>query len=305
MSWIPGWLSVDGEVERISGITDGQFAELLESGEPKVLEGEFADSLATARWTLGYLRETCGKATVRVFVSIGDDYSVDIDSTSGTRKEIAEMTMDEFAARMSGEPGLPPIIGEGERLYLLAFPAQLFDGMLAELPEPRLLRGEHYGPVRTNFWIAPAEFVTLAHSDPFHDNLLAQIHGVKRLLIWDPKQAPLLYLNTFGEPNHGRSKPNLMKPDFDLFPLLKQAHALEVCLNPGDVLYIPEAWIHYVYTESLSISVNYWFALRTEFQKALGEMDTQFRKLRPDLRSFYSYMLRVVNRHGIRTPFSG
>jgi hypothetical protein len=293
MNWIPGWLKIDRPVDRISRISDSDFAALLESGEPKVLEGEFAGSPAIARWTPGYLREKCGKATVRVFVSIGDDYSVDIDSTSGTRKEIAEMTMDEFAARISGEPGMAPIVGEGERYYLYAFPAELFDGVLAEVPEPRLLRDQRYGPVRTNFWIAPPEFVTLAHSDPFHDNLLAQIHGVKRLLIWDPKQAPLLYLSTFGEPNHGRSKPNLMKPDFDLFPLLKEAHALEVCLNPGDVLYIPEAWIHYVFTESLSISVNYWFSLRTEFQKALGETDAQFRKLRPDLRSFYSYMMRL------------
>jgi hypothetical protein len=40
--------------------------------------------------------------------------------------------------------------------------------------------------------------------------------------------------------------------------------------------------------------VNYWFSLRTDFQKALGETDAQFRKLRPDLRSFYGYMLRLT-----------
>jgi hypothetical protein len=294
MSWIPDWLRVEGSVERVSRTTDERFAQLLESGEPRILEGEFAGTLAAANWTVPYLRERCGKATVRVFVSAGEDYSVDIDSTSQTRKEIVEMTMDEFVGRISGEPGYAPLVQPGERYYLYAFPAQLFDGVLAELPEPRFLREGRYGPVRTNFWITPAEFVTLAHSDPFHDNLLAQIHGVKRLLIWDPKQAPLLYLSTFGEPNHGRSKPNLAKPDFEKFPLLKEAHALEACLNPGDVLYIPEAWIHYVFTESISISVNYWFSLRTDFQKALGETDAQFRKLRPDLRSFYGYMLRLT-----------
>ena len=292
-SWIPEWLQVDGSVERISDVSESQFEELLAAGQPKVLASEFAGTRALTHWTVDYLREKCGTTNVRVFVSTGEDYSVDIDSTSQSRKEIAEMPMSEFVGRIAGAPGYEPVVAAGERYYLYAFPAQLFDGILSELPEPRFLRDQRHGPVRTNFWISPQGFITLAHSDPFHDNLLAQISGVKRLLIWDPTQASNLYLSTFGEPNHGRSKPDLRNPDFDRFPLLRQSHALEVCLHPGDVLFLPEAWIHYVYTDSLSISVNYWFSLRLDFQRALGEVGEQFKSLRPDLRNFYVYMLRL------------
>jgi len=293
MTWIPDWLTLDGAVERIANPTDEQFDALLKAGVPKILTGEFAGTKAIEQWTVAYLKEKCGHAQVRVFVSTGEDYSVDIDSTSGTRKQVQEMPMAEFVDRISGAPGYPPFIEPGERYYLYAFPAQLFDGVLAELPQPRFLRDQRYGPVRTNFWVSPPQFITLAHSDPFHDNLLAQIHGVKRLLLWDPKQAPLLYLNKFGDPNHGRSQPDLRHPDFDRYPLLKQSHALEVCLHPGDVLFLPEAWVHYVYTESLSISVNYWFTLRAELQQALGVIDQQFKSMTPELRAFYVYMLRL------------
>lgn len=293
MTWIPDWLTIDGSVERMPCPSEEQFTEMLKAGTPKVLQGELAGTKALQDWTVDYLRDKCGHAAVRVFISTGDDYSVDIDSTSQTRKQIQDMTMSEFVGRISDEPGYAPLLERGERYYLYAFPAQLFDGVLAELPEPRFLRNERHGPVRSNFWISPPGFITLAHSDPFHDNLLAQFRGVKRLLLWDPTQAPLLYLNQFGAANHGRSQPNLMKPDFDRYPRLRESHALEVCLHPGDVLYLPEAWVHYVYTDSLSISVNYWFSLRMELQQALGVIGDQFKGLRPDLRAFYVYMLRL------------
>jgi hypothetical protein len=41
------------------------------------------------------------------------------------------------------------------------------------------------------------------------------------------------------------------------------------------------------------MSVNYWFSLRLEFQKALGEVGEQFKSLRPELRNFYVHMLRL------------
>jgi hypothetical protein len=293
MTWIPDWLTLDGAVERLARPTQAQFDDLLKEGKPRILEAEFAGTKALQDWTVEYLRDKCGHATVRVFVSIGDDYSVDIDSTSQSRKQIRDMSMAEFVERISGLPGHEPLLEPGERYYLYAFPAQLFDGVLTELPEPRFLSDQRYGPVRSNFWVSPPNFITLAHSDPFHDNLLAQIRGVKRLLLWDPSQAPLLYLNKFGDANHGRSQPDLRKPDFDRYPLLKQSHALEVCLHPGDVLYLPEAWVHYVYTDSLSISVNYWFTLRADLQQALGVIDQQFKAMTPDLRAFYVYMLRL------------
>lgn len=293
MNWKPDWLEIDGEVERVHRPTEEEFASFLQDGKPRILEGELEGTKARRDWSVNYLREKCGDATVRVFISTHGDYSVDIDSTSATRKEVREMSMDEFVARLSGDPSFPPILEKGERYYLYAFPTQLFDGILSELPEPRFLRDQKYGPVRSNFWISQPGFITLAHSDPFHDNLLAQIQGVKRVLLWDPSQAGLLYLNTFGEQNHGRSQPDLLNPDFSRYPLLKQSHAIEVCLNPGDILYMPEAWVHYIYAENLSMSVNYWFALRLGFQKALGDVGEQFKSLRPELRSFYVHMLRL------------
>jgi jumonji domain-containing protein 7 len=54
-------------------------------------------------------------------------------------------------------------------------------------------------------------------------------------------------------------------PDFNKFPLYRQATAYRVVLNPGDVLYLPAYWHHEVQSlpdedVGLNIAVNFWYA---------------------------------------------
>ena len=54
--------------------------------------------------------------------------------------------------------------------------------------------------------------------------------------------------------------PSLEGPvDMDRFPLLAEATFTEAVLGPGDALFIPAGWWHYVRSLSTSFSVNYWF----------------------------------------------
>ena len=96
------------------------------------------------------------------------------------------------------------------------------------------------------------------------DNALVQLHGEKRVILFPPSAGAGLYLDGSSSPVVGAAvdgKEDAWGADFP-FPAytLARAAALEVVLQPGDVLYIPALWAHHV--EALhgpSVAVNVFF----------------------------------------------
>ena len=110
-----------------------------------------------------------------------------------------------------------------------------------------------------NCWFGPKGTVTPLHNDPKH-NILCQVVGFKYLRIYSPQQSEMLYARE-GILN------NTSQIDLDLneqainekYPQFKNAKYLDVLLEPGDALYIPPKWWHYVKSLSISFSVSFWF----------------------------------------------
>lgn len=48
-------------------------------------------------------------------------------------------------------------------------------------------------------------------------------------------------------------------PDTDRFPGFLSVPYMEVVLAPGEALFMPSRWWHYVRAESMSFSVSYWW----------------------------------------------
>jgi hypothetical protein len=54
-------------------------------------------------------------------------------------------------------------------------------------------------------------------------------------------------------------------PDKNQFPRFYEAKRVEITLNPGDALYIPAGWFHWVFSEDpepdtgLNVAINYWY----------------------------------------------
>ncbi|KAI8883735.1 Clavaminate synthase-like protein [Backusella circina FSU 941] len=107
-----------------------------------------------------------------------------------------------------------------------------------------------------NAWFGPAGTVSPLHQDPYH-NLLAQVVGCKYIRLYSPDQTALMY------PHEGlmtnTSQVDLEKPDHTRFPQFKDASYVECILNPGELLYIPPKWWHYVKSLETSFSVSLWF----------------------------------------------
>eukprot|EP00736_Rhodelphis_marinus_P004277 Rmarinus@m.2610 len=108
-----------------------------------------------------------------------------------------------------------------------------------------------------NAWFGPANTVSPLHQDPYH-NLLAQVVGWKYIRLYSPTHSSKLYPH-IDEIHFNTSMVDIERPDPIKFPKFSEAPYLECVIGPGDMLYIPPKWWHFVKSLSVSISVSFWW----------------------------------------------
>ena len=156
--------------------------------------------------------------------------------------------------------------------------------LLADFSDPyfidnlyRQLKGDSADWYNQSFgwvFIGPAGTVTPLHIDLFGTHAwLAQLEGKKRCWLYPPSDAPYLYNGSVAPSN----------PDLSRFPLYSQAHPIEVALAPGEVLFIPAGWPHFVVSLEKSITLTYNFVdvsnFATHFQAIARDLPQWTRKL--------------------------
>jgi hypothetical protein len=182
------------------------------------------------------LRERFGALPVRARVG---DYINTAFAPDRAMRDMSLLAYLDLAA--SGAHELPPYVGNLElrALNALCHWPGYFDKM---------------GPPR--FWLGPSGTVTPLHCD-YDDNVFAQIWGSKRIFLAPPHHDEFLYPHEanailFGSPFDPEA------PDFDRFPLARQAALVECTVQAGELLYVPAGWYHQVRSLSFSLSANRW-----------------------------------------------
>ena len=106
-------------------------------------------------------------------------------------------------------------------------------------------------------WIGSAshEPVTLLHRDT-HPVLLAQVIGRKRVILYPPHQALALYPRRAHNTFYQACWVDPVNPDLDRFPRFAEAQPIDVVIKPGEILYIPIGWFHYVFALDNVLSVS-------------------------------------------------
>lgn len=106
------------------------------------------------------------------------------------------------------------------------------------------------------FWMGPKHTLTGLHADTEAMNVLHQLHGSKTVWMFTPGMTRYLYQS----PKYDNGATNFLvdpfKPDLIKFPDYALASAVNVTIGPGDALFVPFGWPHFVRSESASVSLS-------------------------------------------------
>lgn len=116
--------------------------------------------------------------------------------------------------------------------------------------------------IQPRLWIGN-RVITPAHFDEYH-NIACVVCGRREFTLFPPEQVKNLYIGPldFAPTGAAISMARLDRLDDPRFPRLRDAlaHAQQAVLEPGDAIYIPPLWWHYVASlERLNALVNYWW----------------------------------------------
>jgi len=154
------------------------------------------------------------------------------------------------------------LLASGTPCYLSQAPLHKFPGLLKQV-RPSALNLSSVKAV--NVWIGGATRSGL-HFDS-EDNMFGQIYGRKRVYLIAPRFSRFLY--QFPDvPSKSRIDPE--HPDLGRFPKFANCEVTKCNLEPGDLLFIPRGWWHFVAADDVSVSVNCWHGnslTRFEFTK--------------------------------------
>jgi hypothetical protein len=204
-------------------------------GLPFLITG-LAERWPLAALTPQALRERFGDAPVRARVG---DY---VGTAFAPDRAMRDMLLRDYLNLIAAPgDGLPPYVGNLELRAL---------NVLCHWPG----WFERMGPPR--FWLGPAGTVTPLHCD-YDDNIFAQAWGEKRITLVPPHHEDFLYVRE-ANPVLVGSPFDPESPDFERFPLARQALPVECIVEPGEMLYVPAGWYHQVRSLSFSLSVNRW-----------------------------------------------
>jgi hypothetical protein len=232
-------------VDRRNALSGAEFLEQYYSANrPVLMTGLMDDWEAVRKWTPEYLKSVCGSEMVEIMAARESNARYEIDDAQHRRNvpfaEFVDMVAsgsetndyyltarNNFFARAGMRPLLADIGPLGEYLR----PGEDGNGMF--------------------FWYGPKGTVTPLHHD-LMNIFMAQVRGSKQVLMIPPDDLDVVYNN-----RGVYSLVDAGKPDYSRYPKFRDARIHELELGPGEVLFLPAGWWHYVRALDTSITVTF------------------------------------------------
>jgi hypothetical protein len=231
-------------IRRTAQLSREEFPVFARKAEPFIAEFSSGENDA-----LRILRDAFGNDIVRI--RRGDYANPEIYRSL----ELVEMPLREYLDECAScDSEKPPYAG------YMRFSADVA-ATLGLRPPSYYDRGA-YAPAA--LWLGPAGSVTPLHKDS-SDNFAFQLIGVKRWTLFPIQQIPLLYMrrtDPVPENEFAPSAVDVLRPNLLKFPLFAQAEPIREEIRPGEMLYLPAGWGHFVENLSFSLMVNFWLPNR-------------------------------------------
>nr|XP_045223383.1 tRNA wybutosine-synthesizing protein 5 isoform X1 [Macaca fascicularis] len=275
-------------VTRLEGVSREQFMQhLYPQRKPLVLEGIDLGP-CTSKWTVDYLSQVGGKKEVKIHVAaVAQMDFIMLMTTCMLQKELYLLTSwsrgqlkrsiknslfqshyhEQHIKDISSYGHQRALVERDEKYYLrslgedprkdVADIRKQFPLLKEDIKFPEFFKEEQF--FSSVFRISSPGLQLWTHYDVM-DNLLIQVTGKKRVVLFSPRDAQYLYLK-----GTKSEVLNIDNPDLAKYPLFSKARRYECSLEAGDVLFIPALWFHNVISEEFGVGVNiFWKHLPSE-----------------------------------------
>lgn len=211
---------------------DEFFEEYYAQNRPVIITGMLKSWPALEKWSLDYFRDRCGDREVEVQFGRESDENYEINGPKHKRVMPFREYLD-----------LVEAAGRTNDFYMTANNGSRNQDALDVLwndidPIDEYLDGDTRG--KSFFWLGPAGTKTPYHHD-LTNNFMAQVIGRKHVKLVPLHDTAYIYNNV-----HCYSEVDASDVDDARFPKMRNAQVHECTLGPGELLFIPIGWWHYV-----------------------------------------------------------
>ena len=240
-------------VERTGRLSREEFFEMYYSkNRPVIMKGALDHWKALTLWTPNYLKEHYGQHTVEIQANRQSDPQYELN----TDRHKTLMGFAEYIDTIT-------TAGVTNDYYMTANNAnrntQILQGLWSDID----LLPDYLAPQPNNsgfFWFGPAGTVTPVQHD-LTNNFMAQVHGRKMVRLIPSCDLPNMH-NDF----HCYTDVDTGAPDLNRFPGYAKVRVIDCEIGPGDLLFLPVGWWHYVQGLDISITVSFTnFACDNDF----------------------------------------
>lgn len=214
-----------------------------ESMKPIVITGALSDWRAVSEWSHDWFKQKYGLKVVG------------LSANPRHTQRVLQMKLGDYIdCIQSGADGL---------LYMDQQPVDGFRGLSDYYETPVYCHPQRR--IDVSLWVGPADTVLGFHKDNHHpydwiNNIFVQIRGRKRIVLASPEQDPFMYQRVSEGTDYWHSY--IYDPgnvDFSRYPQFREATLLEAIVHPGEILFIPGNYWHYVRALDKSISLSFWW----------------------------------------------
>ncbi|MDZ8264149.1 cupin-like domain-containing protein [Nostoc sp. ChiQUE01b] len=254
-------------ISKIKSPSTKQFLDIWKQYKPFLIEDVAEHWDACNNWSNDYLINHCGNNMVSVrfytknffndyqnFACEGGDYD-----TLEKEMKYQEYIKDYLENRVNKNKNNYDFLG----CYLpQAYFEERFPEIVGDVTYPEYLNRKPVVFLWQGFSSKNFSSTTNLHFDGFH-NIFVQIRGRKRILLFPPSNYLSFYPpleNSVGIPEFSKVNPDVL--NLELFPKFPWEEKIEVILQPGEMLYIPPFWWHYVTAVDENISLSFFYDIK-------------------------------------------